>query len=352
MNASNRILMQAHELLREGTPVVMVTVARTRGSSPRAVGAHMLISPAASFGTVGGGQLEHEATRIAESLLRDSAANTSLVRRFTLGADCGQCCGGVVDLAFECITRMQDWLERACANPPQQVTTALRLRNDEAQRQDWSAHSEMAASGSIDAAIRQLTAQPDGALYATLPGSSGRNEHYLLQHFGPPGIRIAVFGAGHVGKAVVELLSTLDVAITWVDNRPHEFPAHIPAKVTAACRLDVAAFAADLAPHTLCLIMTHSHALDFDVCTRLLARDDIPFCGLIGSTSKRLRFERLLRQAGLEQYTSRLTCPIGIGGISGKSPQEVAIAVAAQILQQQTAINANVEEPTLASIPH
>jgi len=351
VNASINVLHQAHKLLSAGTAVVIVTVARTRGSSPRAVGAHMLISTAATCGTVGGGQLEHEATRIAHSLLGESATNATRVRRFTLGADCGQCCGGVVDLAFERITQAPGWLERACASPPQQVTTALPLRDGEAQRHELPAPGEL-ATGSFDAAIRQLTAQRDSALHTTVPTSSGRNEHYLLQQFGPPGIQLAVFGAGHVGKALVELLSTLDVAITWIDNRPHEFPAHIPANVAAACRLDVAAIAADLAPHTLCLIMTHSHVLDFDICARLLARDDIPFCGLIGSTSKRLRFDRLLRQAGLEQYINRLTCPIGIDGISGKSPQEVAIAVAAQILQQQTAINADVEEPALASIPH
>ena len=102
---------------------------------------------------------------------------------------------------------------------------------------------------------------------------------------------------------------------------------------------DLAAAAASLPAGTLCLVMTHSHPLDFDVCAKLLQRDDIPFCGLIGSTSKKARFERLFKQAGLtETEIARLTCPIGIDGIGGKAPAEIAVAAAAQILTEASRI--------------
>ena len=99
--------------------------------------------------------------------------------------------------------------------------------------------------------------------------------------------------------------------------------------------------------------MTHSHALDFDICAQLLVRPDIPFCGLIGSASKRARFERLFKQAGLEAAViDRLTCPIGIAGINGKRPAEIAVSVAAQILQQSVSSSQTQQEPLSAAVHH
>jgi len=353
MNASKDILHQAHRILSDGKPIVLVTMARTRGSSPRAVGTHMLITQEATLGTIGGGQLEHEAIGTAQALLREHATSVLRIRKFSLGADCGQCCGGVADLAFERYATVPGWLGRVCGGTAQ-TNTALRLCDGEIHRQELCtrATDSAAVPGSLGAACQQLIASAATAMHASIPGSDGENEHFLLQQFGAPGATVAVFGAGHVGRAVVDLLSTLDVEITWVDARPHEFPEPLAANVTPVCRLDAAAIAAGIAPNTLCLVMTHSHALDFDICTTLLTREDIPFCGLIGSASKRSRFERLLKQAGLHEYARRLTCPIGIDGIPGKSPQEIAVAVAAQVLRQLAASNATDQEPAIASLPH
>ncbi len=82
------------------------------------------------------------------------------------------------------------------------------------------------------------------------------------------------------------------------------------------------------------LVMTHSHALDFDICDRILRRKDAGYCGLIGSRSKRRRFEKRYRQQGLPQeIVDTLVCPIGVAGISGKKPAEIAVAAAAEVLQ-------------------
>ena len=85
---------------------------------------------------------------------------------------------------------------------------------------------------------------------------------------------------------------------------------------------------------SLFLVMTHSHAIDFDICDRILRRQDAQYCGLIGSRSKKRRFEKRYRQQGMPQeMLDALTCPIGVGGISGKKPAEIAIAAAAEVLQ-------------------
>jgi xanthine dehydrogenase accessory factor len=144
---------------------------------------------------------------------------------------------------------------------------------------------------------------------------------------------IAVFGAGHVGAAVVSLLSGLDCNIRWIDSRRDIFrapPRNVRTIETGEPALEVAA----MPPSSYYLVMTHSHPLDFDICDRILRRGDAAYCGLIGSLTKRRRFEKRFRQQGLSQSAiERLVCPIGVTGISGKKPAEIAIAVAAEILR-------------------
>ncbi len=82
------------------------------------------------------------------------------------------------------------------------------------------------------------------------------------------------------------------------------------------------------------LVMTHSHALDFEICDRILRRRDARYCGLIGSRSKRRRFEKRYRQQGMPaDLLDALTCPIGVDGIRGKKPAEIAVAAAAEVLR-------------------
>jgi len=144
---------------------------------------------------------------------------------------------------------------------------------------------------------------------------------------------IAVFGAGHVGAAVVSLLSGLDCNIRWIDSRRDIFrapPRNVRTIETGEPALEVAA----MPPSSYYLVMTHSHPLDFDICDRILRRGDAAYCGLIGSLTKRRRFEKRFRQQGLSQGAiEQLVCPIGVTGISGKKPAEIAIAVAAEILR-------------------
>ncbi|MFV3075310.1 xanthine dehydrogenase accessory protein XdhC [Niveispirillum fermenti] len=150
----------------------------------------------------------------------------------------------------------------------------------------------------------------------------------LYEPLYPPRLRIGLFGAGHVAKALVTLLGTLPARVTWVDSRPDLFPATVPANVTAC----VAA-----APESLLvpgfshiLIMTHDHALDYRLTVAALRLSDQPFVGVIGSQTKRARFASRLAVAG--QDAARLVCPIGLPGLTGKHPGEIAVAVAAQIL--------------------
>lgn len=234
----------------EGKPCVLVTVASSKGSVPREPGAKMTVSATDVHGSIGGGQLEHQAIEIARAMLGGSATE---LRRFPLGPSLGQCCGGVVELLFDAI------------------------------------------------------AAPD--------------------------LHVVLFGAGHVGRALVKVLGMLPCTITWVDERETEFPRDIPANVSCEA-INAPESEVTRAPAGSCfLVMTHSHALDFELSRAILTRGDFRYFGLIGSLTKRRRFEQRLRAQGVGGGAiSRMTCPIGVAGIGGKEPATIAVAVAAQLL--------------------
>ncbi|HEX6957730.1 MAG TPA: xanthine dehydrogenase accessory protein XdhC [Ferrovibrio sp.] len=149
---------------------------------------------------------------------------------------------------------------------------------------------------------------------------------------------VALFGAGHVGKALVQALSILPCRVRWFDPRPDAFPDHVPpgveVEVTNAPEREIAG----LPDGAWLLIMTHSHALDLGIAAKALQEDRFAYVGLIGSATKRARFEKRFRELGLsEAQIARLTCPIGIDGISGKHPGDIAIATAAQLLRLREA---------------
>jgi xanthine dehydrogenase accessory factor len=153
-----------------------------------------------------------------------------------------------------------------------------------------------------------------------------------------PRTPVALFGGGHVGRAVVQVLANLPMALTWIDSRDEIFPADLPANVRCEHSHPVHAAVADVPSGARVLIMSFSHAEDLDVVAACLARQrahgDLPYVGLIGSTTKWASFrQRLVARGFTEAELAHITCPIGVPGIAGKEPEVIAVAVAAQILQ-------------------
>jgi xanthine dehydrogenase accessory factor len=233
-----------------GEACVLVTIAASRGSSPREAGAKMLVRRDGGFsGTIGGGRLEHRALARAAALIAD-AASEPVLERIALGPALGQCCGGEVTLLFE--------------------------------------------------------------------------------PFAGTALHLALFGAGHVGRAVVEVLAGLPVRIDWIDPRAGQFPALLPPGVRVIVADPPADEVADLPPGCVVVAMTHGHDLDFAIAAAAIARGDLPYVGVIGSATKAARFRARLAQRGLDP--ARLTSPIGAPGLRTKHPRAVAIALAAELL--------------------
>ena len=150
---------------------------------------------------------------------------------------------------------------------------------------------------------------------------------------------LALFGGGHVGRAIVHTLAPLPFAVRWIDSRDEIFPDDVPEGVECEHSNPVQAAVADLAPGSRVLIMSFSHAEDLDIVVaclrRLRERDDLPFVGLIGSQTKWATFRHRLEERGFSATEiERITCPIGVPGIAGKEPEVIAVAVAAQLLMQ------------------
>ena len=323
----NEWIDELSDLAAAGDGAVLVTISGIRGSTPRDSGAKMIVTARETIGTIGGGQLEHQCTHIAAGLL--DTADAPETRRFPLGPALGQCCGGVMDVLFEPVgAGLPEWLRDLRALHGQGQPSVLVTAAQTGTKFVVTADSVFGIDE--DACDPGIVAEARGYLQG---GAAAVNQAMFFEPVLPSGFNIAVFGAGHVGAAVVNVLSGLDCNIRWVDSRPGIFravPRNVKTIETGEPALEVAA----MPPASYYLVMTHSHPLDFDICDRILRRGDAAYCGLIGSLTKRRRFEKRFRQEGLPQGAiERLVCPIGVTGISGKKPAEIAIAAAAEILQ-------------------
>lgn len=254
--------------LQQGETAVLVAVAQTQGSVPREPGAWMAVFAADELGTIGGGQLEWQAIAQAREMLAGPLVAEARWR-YPLGPSLGQCCGGVVHLQ-----------------------------------------------------TRRLSAADVADLQA---------------RWRPALTPLALFGGGHVGRALVRALAPLPFAVHWIDSRDGVFPPDVPAKVRTEHSDPVHRAVADLPAGSRVLVMSFSHAEDLDIVAACLERQrreaDLPFVGLIGSRTKWAAFRRRLEARG---YTpaelDRVTCPIGLPGITGKQPEVIAASVVAQLL--------------------
>lgn len=285
--------------------VARVVVAAARGSAPREAGAAMLVWDGGQAGTIGGGALEWEAASLARAML---AAGGARVDRLALGPALGQCCGGAVTL----LTEVWDAEGLAGLHP----MAGLVAR-------------PVSPGAAMPLALRRLlrVARGEG-----VRGGPALVEGWMVEPLTHPRRAIWIWGAGHVGRAVVAVLAPLPhLAITWVDTAAERFPAVVPEGVTKL----VAADPARLVPHAPReaehLVLTYSHAIDLALCHALLSHG-FARAGLIGSATKWARFRRRLRELGhADAQILRIDCPIGDPSL-GKHPQAIAVSVAAGLL--------------------
>jgi xanthine dehydrogenase accessory factor len=286
-------------------PVARVVIAAHDGSSPREAGASMLVWRDGQSGTIGGGALEWDAAQRARAMLDKGGQQ---VQRVPLGPALGQCCGGAVTLATE--------VYRPGTLPRPESGIFARALDGRPM--------PLAVKRILDRARGQGVIPPVQIV-----------QGWIVEPVAAPTRDLWVWGAGHVGRALVAVLAPLPgLRITWVDVAQDRFPPGIPAGVTALPCADPAALVPHASTEAEHLILTYSHALDLDLCHRLLLHGFVR-AGLIGSATKWARFRSRLTALGHDpRQISRITCPIGDPSL-GKHPQAIAIGVAQSVLRPE-----------------
>jgi xanthine dehydrogenase accessory factor len=317
------------------SPAILVTVANVVGSGPREPGAKMLVTPEHLFDTIGGGHLEMCATQIAREMLAMPAGSLAFDRRlerFPLGSSLGQCCGGVMHLAFERVD--QNMLEHI-------HSLKQRWRNGQDSWRftalDTSAAPTLTDENGKRLAGAEISAQISAHINPAIACQLLLDEHgcrWLIDACLAYKPQLMLFGAGHVGAAIVRAVADLPCQVTWVDEREDMFPANLPVNVKIEATDTPETLIASATPCMSFLVLTHSHALDQTLSEHILRRTDFSWFGLIGSHTKRALFERRLKERGIPaERLTQMVCPIGLPGIRGKQPAVIAASVAAQLLQ-------------------
>ncbi|MCV2866167.1 xanthine dehydrogenase accessory protein XdhC [Defluviimonas sp. WL0075] len=291
-------------------PVVRVVVAEVAGSAPREVGAAMLVWAGGQAGTVGGGALEFEAAARARAMLAES--KVARLDRMPLGPALNQCCGGAVTLLSE------RWDASRLAHTAGESVIARPLPGTE---------------GVLHMAVARILKRARGEGFTPVPRIV---QGWFVEPVTRPLREIWIWGAGHVGRAIVEVMRPLPgFRLTWIDTDASRFP-DLPGGVVQRIATNPAELVAEAPEDADHLVLTFSHTLDLDLCHRLLAHG-FASLGLIGSETKWARFRSRLSALGhTPQRIADIRCPIGDPRL-GKHPQAIALGVAAELITLKTA---------------
>jgi xanthine dehydrogenase accessory factor len=292
--------------LDQGHAVCRVVVAEVKGSAPREAGAELYVTPTQIFDTIGGGALEYEAIHLARKQLAEMGEGRFFrqFRSFALGPNLGQCCGGQVVLLFEGFSlAVKDKLE--------QITL-----------EGMHSFMHQMAGNIICQPMPDKVSQP-------VYDAQKKTLKMPLQR---PSMPLYLYGAGHVGRAVIQAVASLNLDIIWVDTDISRFPDNIDTAITRVPAKDMHIIASHALPDSIHLVMTYSHRLDEEIVYTILKNKNFSHIGLIGSQTKYRRFRSLLSKRGIsDALLDQLNCPIGIPEITAKTPAHVALSIAAQI---------------------
>lgn len=247
----NNWLLKASSLYQEKQKFVIITIIDNYQSSPRNQGAKMIVTEQTQYGSIGGGNLEFQATKLAHEMLREKSSK--LLKTYNLSASLGQCCGGKVTLLLE-----------------------------------------------------------------------------NCSFYGTP---VIIFGGGHVTTALLPILLKLPYQVTVVESR-QDFFEKLPNSIglfSSEPADEVSSFVAN----SYYIVMTHSHSLDLLICEAILKREDFAYLGIIGSQKKAARFKnQLAKKKYSKSLLNSINCPIGLNLKNTKLPIEIAVAIAAQLLEK------------------
>ena len=299
---------KTNECIKSHGKIARVLILKTFGSAPRDEGTTMLIWDSGQFGTIGGGELEYQVTRLAKKIIIDNKG--SRIKKFSLGPDMGQCCGGAVELLIEIL----DETKVKFISVDDGFFARPVFKNEK--------------SLNVQALIKSYRNK-------SVPIKTSFKDGWLFEPVTKEKELIWIYGAGHVGTAIANILSKLSqFSVTCIDTSQDRYPDNFPKTVEKLITKNPAQIVQYAPSETHHLILTYSHALDLEICHQLL-QHNFATAGLIGSKTKWARFKKRLNELNYTfEQINRIICPIGEPSF-GKSPYEIAIGVASMLLEKK-----------------
>ncbi len=333
---------------------VLLTVIETKGSTPCSVGDKIIFSnKQLTFGSIGGGNLEFQALTLAKDLLNKDT-NATHLEKYPLGATLGQCCGGYVKVMFESfvnsstqLKKKNSWLETVSdlIEKQQDFVVATIIDNQTDKRNSgkkfvYTANSDKSPSSNdltnkISAGAYNLLSTNDSPTIAQYQNSSESLIEVCYEKMNNTELQsVAIFGAGHISRALMPILTKLPIRIYWIDDRAEQFEQYQgdTSQINIICD-DFISGLADLPEETYCLVITYSHKMDFDICEKIISRNSFTYLGMIGSRIKGNKFrDRLLKKGYPKETVDKFICPIGAKQKFLKSPTAIAVTIAMDLL--------------------
>ena len=302
---------KTNECIKSHGKIARVLILKTFGSAPRDEGTTMLIWDSGQFGTIGGGELEYQVTRLAKKIIIDNKG--SRIKKFSLGPDMGQCCGGAVELLIEILDETK--------------VKFISVDDGFFARPVFKDEKSL----NVQALIKSYRNK-------SVPIKTSFKDGWLFEPVTKEKELVWIYGAGHVGTAIANILSKLSqFSVTCIDTSQDRYPDNFPKTVEKLITKNPAKIVKYASPKTHHLILTYSHALDLEICHQLL-QQNFASAGLIGSKTKWARFKKRLNGLGYTfEQINRIICPIGDPSF-GKSPYEIAIGVASLLLDKKKTI--------------
>lgn len=299
---------KTNECIKSHGKIARVLILKTFGSAPRDEGTTMLIWDSGQFGTIGGGELEYQVTRLAKKIIIDNKG--SRIKKFSLGPDMGQCCGGAVELLIEILDETK--------------VKFISVDDGFFARPVFKDEKSL----NVQALIKSYRNK-------SVPIKTSFKDGWLFEPVTKEKELIWIYGAGHVGTAIANILSKLSqFSVTCIDTSQDRYPDNFPKTVEKLITKNPAQIVQYAPSETHHLILTYSHALDLEICHQLL-QHNFATAGLIGSKTKWARFKKRLNELNYTfEQINRIICPIGEPSF-GKSPYEIAIGVASMLLDKE-----------------
>jgi len=315
---------QLIQVLAVDACAVVISVISRSGSAPREIGTTMVLGKSVCLGTIGGGNLERTALAQAAAMLQPQGSDAGHcdfhTQTYALGPSLGQCCGGRIELYYQRVIQGAAWLPELTSSIERELSGVYLCRCLE------------------DSVVRLVSSEHKDA-HLKLPErqeiiviKDEQQQRWICEPLNKTVPEVWLFGAGHVGQAVAGQLSLLPCKITWFDQR-EDWLNKSSVEGVKTVLTDAPEQEIGTAPDNTCFIlMTHSHALDFEICHQVLRKGRFAWLGLIGSATKRQTFSKRLAHRGISaELIERLRCPVGGLSLQSSAPASVALSIAAEL---------------------